>query len=269
MAGSIPRFHQSMAKVLITQCPAALKWQLENGRVPSRQMEKGTLVDQLVFGGLNAHVIQATLSSGKRKGERATNYQCPAAKDEADEARARGQVPVFEHELEEAKQHAEHIRAALHDFGVDLEQCERQVTHQWVSPEGVLCEGTPDLRDVPKVKVVTFDLKVGYTANPDIWDRKLDTDGCDLQAAAYEEQAQFQYPGLPTEHYIIAAETEAWCPVSIMPVSESYMEIGRKKWARAKRIWLDCWERDEWPGYRPRPLSPPNYVVMREEFAQP
>lgn len=256
-----------MAKVLITSCPAALKWQIDNGRVPSRQMETGTLVDQLVFGGLNVHVIQATLTSGKRKGERATNYQCPAAKEEADAARAKGKVPVFQHELDEANGHAARIRSALLDHEINLDQCERQAKHEWVSPDGVECEGTPDLRLPPTNRVVTLDLKVGFTANPDVWDRKLDSDCCDLQAAAYEEQANYQYPGLPTEHLIVAAETEAWCPVTIMPVSEAYLEIGRRKWARAKRIWRECWERNEWPGYTARPLSPPTYVLMREEYA--
>lgn len=266
-----PRFRQSMARVLINECPAALKWQIDQGefaRKPTRNMEKGTLVHQLVLGGVQFHTITATLASGKNKGKTATNFQCAAAKEEADAVRARGFVPVFEHELKELQHLASNVRMALLEFGVDLEACEREKTHQWTSPEGIECEGTPDLRLIMPSQVITFDLKVGYTANPDDWDRKLDADCSDLQAAAYEEQAQSEHGDLPKQHIIVAAETEAWCPVSILPVSESYMEIGRKKWTRAKHIWRNCCEDDKWPGYQSRPVSPPNYVIQREEFLQ-
>lgn len=262
------RLRQSMCKLLLTECPAALKWQLDHGREPSRVMEKGTLVHQMVLGGVKFHVIQAKLASGKRKGQTATNFQCTAAKEEADEAREGGLIPVFEHELEELQTLAQNVKAALHDFGVVLEDCERENTHQWTSLEGIECEGTPDLRRIGN-SIDTFDLKVGYTANPDNWDGKLYSDGADVQAAAYEEQAQAEHGlRLPTRHFIVAAETEAWCPVTILPVSECYMEIGRKRWARAKRIWQQCWETGVWPEYSSRPLSPPNYIVQREEFAQ-
>lgn len=269
ITGRWPRFHQSMGRTLITECPAALKWQLDNGFKATRNMEKGTMVHQLVLGGgVRFHTIQATLASGKKKGQRATNFQCTAAAEEAEDARSRGLVPVFERELEELHQLAANVRTALAAYGIDLEACEREKTHQWTSPEGIECEGTPDLRLIERHQILTLDLKVGYTANPDDWDRKLDADCSDLQAAAYEEQAEEEHGSLPKQHIIVAAETEAWCPVSIMPVSESYMEIGRKKWARAKHIWRNCCEDDKWPSYRARPLSPPNYVIQREEFIQ-
>lgn len=267
-SGRWPRFHQSMARTLIKECPAALKWQIENGFKQSRDMEKGTLVHQMVLGGLQFHVITATLASGPNKGKRATNFQCTAAREEAERVRANGFVPVFEHELLELQELAHGIRVAIAAYGIDLDACEREKMHQWTSPEGIECEGTPDARLVTPTGIITLDLKVSYTANPDDWDRKLDADCSDLQAAAYEEQAQAEHGDLPKQHIIVAAETEAWCPVSILPVSESYMEIGRKKWARAKHIWRNCCEDDKWPGYQSRPVSPPNYVIQREEFLQ-
>ncbi len=265
----VPRFHQSMCKTLLNECPAALKWQLDNGgfRKPTRGMEKGSLVHQLVLGGYQFHTMQAKLASGPNKGQRATNFQCKAAQEEADDVRSRGFIPVFAHELEELEALAANVRTALVMAGVELDKCERELTHQWTSPDGIECEGTPDFRFVRPV-IDTFDLKVGYTANPDIWDKKLYDDGADIQAAAYEEQAHEQYGNVPTRHFIVAAETEAWCPVSIMQVSETYLEIGRKRWARAKRIWRACWESGEWPEYSTRPLTPPNHIVQREEFAQ-
>lgn len=266
---AIPRLHQSMCKPLLNECPAALKWQLDHGgfRKPTRGMEKGSLVHQLVLGGFQFHTLQAKLASGPNKGQPATNFQCTAAREEADEVRARGFIPVFAHELEELELLASNVRSTLLEFGVVLEQCEREQTHQWTSPDGIECEGTPDLRRVGPV-IDTFDLKVGCTANPDNWDAKLYADGADIQAAAYEEQARAQYGDAPTRHFIVAAETEAWCPVTILPVSESYLEIGRKRWARAKRIWRQCWDTGVWPEYFPRPLTPPGYVIQREEYLQ-
>lgn len=269
----IPRFRQSMCKPLLTESPAALKWQLDHGREPTRQMEKGTLVHAMVLGTVAFHVIQATLASGKRKGERATNFQCTAAQVEADEARASGLIPVFQAELEELQRLAENVRRALREHGADPCECECEKPHQWLGDAGLFgagveCEGTPDMRSVGAT-IDTYDIKVGFTANPDRWDSKLYDDCADIQAAAYEEQALSQHgTGRPTRHFIVAAELDKHCPVTILPLSECYLELGRKRWLRGKRLWQRCWETGEWPGYVSRPLSPPNYIIQREEFIQ-
>lgn len=260
-----PRFRQSMAKVLLQECPAALAWQMGEGlheRKPTRGMERSTLVHAMVLGGAQFHTIGAKLKSG----EDATDFKCPAAREEAERVRAAGFIPVFSTELELIRELANHIKQAIRDEGIDLDACEREQHHEWTSPEGIECEGTPDLRLVAD-GIWTYDIKVGYTANPDEWDRKLDTDHTDMQLSAYEEQAAFEHGNVPQQHFVIAAELEGWCPVTIMPVTESYMEeVGRKKWRRAKRRWQECWATGIWPGYRGRALVPPEYVVRREEF---
>lgn len=254
-----------MAKVLLQECPAALDWQMNEGmhaRKPTRPMEKSTLVHAMVLGGAQFHTISAKLKSG----EDATDFKSPAAREEAERVRATGFIPVFAKELGEIRELAQHIKQAIRDAAIDLDACEREQHHEWTSPEGIDCEGTPDLRLIAGT-IWTFDIKVGYSANPDEWDRKLDTDCVDMQMSAYEEQAAFEHGDIPQQHFVIGAELEGWCPVTIMPITESYMEeVGRKKWARAKRLWRKCWETGEWPGYRGRPLVPPEYVIRREEF---
>lgn len=67
-------------------------------------------------------------------------------------------------------------------------------------------------------------------------------------------------------HWLLAIEAESLVAV-LCPLSEAYLEIGRLRWERAQRIWMQCLESKEWPGYKSRYLVPPQYVYDRETKA--
>ena len=247
----IPRLRQSIAKVIVMECPAIAKAVYDGEhRAPSRAMEKGTLVDQLVFGGANFHVIDAA------------DYRTKKAQTERDEARESGMVPVLADEFEPARKLAGNIKSRLLMEGIDLEQCEKQRTLKWTSEGGVDCEGTPDLC----LKNITIDLKVGHTANPDKLEQHLYDQGWHIQGAAYQEAVRYNSVGeYPGRHYLVCAETKSGADcITIAPLSPAYIDLGMRAWRRAQVIWVQCWATNEWPEYTSRPLQPPRNVLFRE-----
>lgn len=245
----IPRLRQSMAKVLVQECPAIAKAVYDGEqRAPSRAMEKGTLVDQLVFGGSNFHVIDAD------------SYRTKKAQEERDTARENGMVPVLADEFEPARKLAGNIKSRLLMEGIDLGACEKQKTLQWTSAEGVECEGTPDLF----IGANTVDLKCGHTANPDKLEQHLYEMGWHIQGAAYQEAVRSD-SGPGGRHYLVCAETKSGADcITIAPLSPAYIELGMRAWRRAQHIWVQCWTTNEWPEYTARPLQPTKNAMFRE-----
>lgn len=272
---SIPRLHQSTVKDLL-KCPAIAKHRLDVERKkPTKSMERGTLVDQLVFGGASFHTVSARLKSGPKKGELATTWQCAEAQEQAKEARARGQVPVFEHELEAAQQTAGAVRARLLEEGIDLGTCKKQVTVQWTSRLGVECEGTPDLVYLVMeglrgrefvAKIITIDLKVGENADPEYLDDHIYNMGWDIQAAAYLEALCALFPSAEgrAEHWVLASDANPPNCITFAPLSAAYLGIGQERWERGQKVWLQCHETGVWPEYTNRPLSPTKRVYFKE-----
>lgn len=257
------RLHQSIAKVLLTECPAVARHQLDNPeqKKVTREMDMGSLVDAFVFGGATYHTISAD------------DYRKKATQEERDAARERGQIPILEREIEPARRLAGAIRAKLLEIGFDLEHCLKQHHMKWTSPEqphigegGVLCAGTPDLAELRPREWLTIDLKVGGDISPDYLDRHIVNQGWHIQAAAYQEAGHVLHPETQGRggHWLLAAETSGAMLIELYPFSEMMLDMGRHAWARAQRIWRKCQETGEWPGYQARPLMPPNYAYEQE-----
>lgn len=262
---TIPRLRQSTAKVLVMECPAIGYHQyMQEQREPTRAMEKGTLVDQLVFGGLNFHTIDAK------------DYRTKKAQEERDGARERGQVPVLAGELDEAKQLAGLIKSRLLDEGIDLGKCLKQHYIEWTTLDGCPAAGTPDLVLIGDGTVQTIDLKVGHTANPDRLEQHLYDQGWHIQGAAYQEAYGFQLGcsrqngkdygwRMPGQHWLVCAEAKSGANcITVAPLSPAYIELGMNAWKRAQKIWQHGWATNEWPEYKSRPLMPTKSVMFRE-----
>lgn len=250
------RLHQSIAKVLVTQCPAVARYQLDHPeeKKPSREMDLGSLVDQMVFGGAGWHTIDAD------------SYRTKKAQQERNAAYERGQVPVLAKNVEDAQRLAGRIRSRLMEEGIDLNDCRKQQRMEWVSQLGVLCAGTPDLAILHPSEWVTVDLKVGSRTEPVYLGNHVVDQGWHIQAAAYQEAGHELYPRTERRgrHFVLAAETGGAQMVQLHPLSEMMMDMGRHAWVRAQRIWLDCQRKNEWPEYQSRELMPSNWSYELE-----
>lgn len=277
MTVELVRFRQSLAKTLLGKSPAHVAWELtEERRKATSKMNRGTLIDQLVFGQTNYHTVTAPYASGPRKGQPAEDWTSKAAKDERAAAEERGQLPVLQHELDNAREVAGGIRAALMAEDIDLSTCVVQHTIQWDGPGGVKCEGTPDLYFVHRdeegapICVDTIDLKTGDNANPEWLDGHVHAMGWDIQAAAYQEAVHSLFPEANQrgQHWLLVAECEGPRCITFEPLSSAYMDIGYSRWTKACLTWKQCIETGVWPEYPKRPISPSRSVMFKEGLTQ-
>lgn len=277
-----PRLRQSIAKELVTKSPEHVRQIIEGEmtRKASKQMKRGTIVDQLVFGGANFQVVDAKYKSGPRKGQPCADWTATEARAQRDEIEKTGMLAVLPHDLEKAQTIAGRVKSVLLAQNFDPKHCHLQNTLTWTTALGVEAEGTPDfdhvvvnrtpdeLGNTPPKRVDTFDLKVVENCNPDVLDKVVFDYGYDIQGAAYQEAVHKNWSTVQERgmHWLLAIEAESLVAV-LCPLSEAYLELGSLRWERAQRIWVRCLESKEWPGYKSRYLVPPQYVYDMETKA--
>lgn len=280
-----PRFRQSIAKVLLADCPelARLELMRELERKPSGAMDEGSLLDYLVFG-LNDRyeVVDARYKSGPRQGEPVTDWTSKDAQEQRRAIRERGLLPVLDCEYDALLPAAQAIKARILELADEMAGGHpRSILYQpkleWTSSLGVECEGTPDvaiavhLRDV--TKLCTIDVKHSAALRPAKMQRQVFDMGWDVQAAAYAEGVVFceEHMGdggraaFHMDHVILATSS---LELKMRPIarrlSDAYMQIGRNRWAKAQAKWKMCLESGDWPGYSEDPIEPSHYLVRTE-----
>jgi hypothetical protein len=278
-----PRFRQSYAKTLLTDCPALVKKQLDNdSRNPTRAMQKGSLLDYLTFGLDDRYeVVDARYKSGPREGELATDYTCKEAREAKEDILSRGLTPALEVEIDALAPTARALRARIqlmaeemsggraagHDYAIEY-----QPHMEWTSELGVDCHGTPDvvvlvfMRDL--IKVCTIDVKHTAFLQPAKFDRQVYSMCWDVQGMAYAEgskawaESEHSTPAFHMDHYILASSSlELGLPPCARPLAPTYKEVGRRRWNKAQGMWKECLASGSWPSYQETPVEPNRYVV--------
>lgn len=266
---------QSMAKVLLTDCAAELRHQLEHGRVATRAMEGGSLLDYLVFGlDSKYEVVDARYASGERVGEQCTDWTSKASQLARKEATARGLLAALPIEIDEMEPQAAEARARFAELR-EQDTVHLQQTIRWTSELGLACTGTPDwvLINTRTGCVRTADLKRVASVNPLKLQRQIAEMCWEVQAAAYREAAlalalQEWEEGLPVPwhggHTVIACQAEGRKAVRAYPLDAVFMEGGKKRWEKAQRKWLECIATGNWPDYPEDPIGPTLYYTRTE-----
>jgi hypothetical protein len=268
------RFRQSYAKTLLEYCPAVLKRQLDGERRTTKAMDAGSLVDYVLFKRTDLfEVVDARYKSGPRQGEPAADWTCGEAREQAEEIRARGLLPVLECELDAAEEEAAPVRKRLDEL-VGGNTLFEQPKLLWVSTLGVECAGTPDAVIVEHSAGVRL-LTVVDIKRTDQRLKKLQRQvyemGWDVQAAAYEEGALYceRQMGGPDDivlyqrHVILTVDGVA--PPCARELEPFYREIGRRRWEKAQRIFRECVDSGNWPGYPETPIEASYYLVRTME----
>lgn len=117
-------------------------------------------------------------------------------------------------------------------------------TIEWTAL-GRACRGTPDKYDLSHV----VDLKTTRCANPDWFVREATRMHYEAQLAWYSDAIEAAHGFRPAGAYIIAVESVAPYPVTVLRLTDRALEQGRK----LARLWLErllsCEAANEWPGY--------------------
>jgi hypothetical protein len=180
------------------------------------------------------------------------DWKKPAAREEATEARRRGQTPMLRKEWDQASSIVDAARDELACWDIEpglLADGKPEQTITWTDPVfEVACRCRPDwLRDD---LTVIEDVKTSSRgADPAFFARKTVPDfGYDLRAAMYLRGLKAA-TGVAAVWRWIVVETVPPYVVSVVTPSELMLAVGNAKLDRALEMWRDCLATGLWPAY--------------------
>jgi len=249
----LPSLSNSLSKLLVNQTPMHAYYEhprLNKARMfeekePTRAMEIGTAFHK-IFLGKGRDVIQVPFE----------NYRKDAARIMRDEARAAGQVPILQDDMQRVDRMVEAARDQL--AGTRFEKMftggKAEVTMAWQEQNGVWCRGRLDylpdyVREGGHVEIADMKTTSG-SSHADDWQSIAFDKSYDYQSVLYPRGLQKLIPGL--------GEVEFWFAVIEQdePHALNMVRMGRQAIAEAEemvelaiKMWGVCMKRGEWPGF--------------------
>lgn len=240
---------QSGAKTLLKEGgPALFAWQRDHPHVPTKEMELGTAAHKLVLGaGQELHEVKAD------------NWTTKAAKQDRDDARKAGKLPLLTKELATVRAMAEALRQ--HEWAQRLltQPGRPEMSAFWQHPDYKLWRRLrwdympePD----PRRRPVLADYKTTVNAGPKLFAKSIADFGyhqqadwyCDGYAAMFGDRIG-DYPVMA----FIVQEKEPPYRVAVYELHQDALRFGRQRNEEAMRIYRECTETGDWPGYEPGP----------------
>jgi hypothetical protein len=226
---SLPvRFHH--LKTIGTKSPAHLRRLLlvaEDDQTYS--MERGTATHALLFG---TRKVVGYHEGKQRRGKEWDAFE--AANTDAEILSAS--------DYERATRMAEAV--SVHADAMRVLTGTQEQTILW-KQQGRDCRATPDNRTIEFVT----ELKTTKDSQPDKFTRQAIWMGYHAQLAWYMQAMLQSGKGLPREAFIVAVESSAPYPVTVLRLTKRALEMGE----RLVRLWWErlraCEESGEWPAY--------------------
>lgn len=139
---------------------------------------------------------------------------------------------------------------------------EAEVSLSWADDEtGIPCKARLDRRSPHIAGGAIVDLKKTRDASKRAFERAIYTYGYHLQAGWYIDGCHDV--GLAAEHFVIIAQ-EDFPPyaTAVYRVNEAAIDAGRETMRPLVRLYAECVEKNEWPGYAPdvRDVFLPDYA---------
>ena len=242
----IPRLSPSIAKILIEKSPAHAfqAHRLLGGRKDdnfSEAKDRGLILESIIFGfGLNSvrfKIIQAD------------SYRTNDAKNQRNEARDNGQIPILDCDCQEYLDLGNILVKKINQQGIHFNNGEFQKHVEWNSIEGVDCHGYLDYYKHSSATII--DLKIMDDVSPKKFAKSFIDFGYDIQASAYIEGIETICPELlgRVNMLFIACESSSPHIVQLYEMSGMMRSLGQSKWQFAKDKWKQCMEDEYWPGY--------------------
>lgn len=180
------------------------------------------------------------------------DWRKDAVKAWRDEAYAKWQVPLLDHERSFVTETAERIREVLASFGTLSFERTMVYKHYLPRDDGgdpkfvwVRGRGDIDTND----GAYDIDLKSATNADPIDWVKFAALrGGYDVQAAI-RHNGHLRLGKRPREMLWLVIEFEPPYDIAVLGVTESLLTIGRKKLDVAAQRWRACLDSDKWPSY--------------------
>lgn len=191
------------------------------------------------------------LLTGKGRGIRVIpfdSYTTKAAREQRDQARAAGYVPLnqSQHERVERMLRAARHQMRLHGIGDPFEGGENEVTLIWQAGS-IYNRLLVDCLDRERRVAYDYKTAAGY-AEPEAWVRAAMAHGVDIRAAHYLDGLERTFGGSWRYRFVVQEKDQPHC-LSVIEFSEGAIFMANKKLARARELWRMCLDTGTWPGW--------------------
>lgn len=174
------------------------------------------------------------------------NWRTKAAQHDREKARAEGLIPVLAHEMAKPNAMAEAVLANTDARRLFEAEGASEVSAFATCPEtGVRMRARADR--VSGADLVDLKTTAG-SAKPEEFARAAFKFGYDLQDAHYEDVFSAAV-GWDGAFKFVVVETRAPYLVSVVRLRSDYLDIGRDKSMKARRVYAECLAAGLWPGY--------------------
>lgn len=250
----------SGARTLTTSCPARFKWEQENDRPDTPDLEFGRAWHSLLLGG--PPVVEITAKTRGTKAE--------------EDARARGEIPLITKDYDTALAMIEALHQ--HDEAGPLFARPGRTEQTYVArdPEtGVLCKIRIDFEpDVAGGRVLIVDGKTAKSVKPREFAKSMADYGYHQQGAFYRAVRRWLGLDIPPAFVLVAQEKKPPYLVLVASPDEEAMAWGDELNRRALHLYRRCTELNQWPGYDAPPedqgvhrLALPGWQIAQYEAA--
>ena len=182
----------------------------------------------------------------------AADWRSKDAKEQRDQARLAGKIPLLAHKWQDVQDMAAAARMQLGDHEakpIPFRGGKAEQTLIWREGD-IWCRARLDwLHDDHSA---IDDLKTSSTSvNPDSWSRTLFNSGYDLQAAFYLRGLKAISGGgaRGTEFRFIAIENYKPFALAVIALAPDALALADRKVSQAIALWGECLKRNRWPGY--------------------
>lgn len=235
----------SIARTLLSQSPGHARWQMDNPR-ESKAFDIGRAAHRSLLGKGDDFAVcpdELLASNGA--------MSTKAAKEWAEEMRARGITPIKADEAEAVAAMAAAAREHLSLCGLTLDPAHSEVA-AFGKVEEVWCRALID--NAPDGADWLLDAKTTTDASPEACIRSVTAYGYDVQAAHYLETWKAA-TGEDRRFLFLFVEKEAPHGCSLVELYSDptdpadWMVSAREKTAEARAIWTECRATGHWPMY--------------------
>lgn len=235
-------------KTLATRTPAHYQWDRTRPKF-SDAFTLGTAAHSLILEGDTSGIVVVE----------ADNWLTKAAKEQKTEALASGKQPLLTKEMTQVWEM--HSAVMRHPQARELFTGHRAEESVFWDEDGLMLKCRPDAWQPGRL----VDLKTTVDASPRAFGKTAYNFGYHQSAAHYIDGVKAA-TGEELPFTFVLVEKTAPYLVSVVELDWEAIDLGRGLNDRAKRIYRECTNTGNWPGYpTAEPIALPNYAVYETE----
>jgi hypothetical protein len=229
-------------KLLPPSCPALFRWEQDNPPAPKQVFDFGSAAHQMVLGGgPDLGIVDAP------------DWRTADARQERDDIRAEGGVPLLRHEYDQVQAMADAVRrhpVASALFDVDHGRPEQSLYwrhHETGVQRRARLDWLPD--SVPGRRMVIPDFKTSPSADLESISKSSANYGYYMQAAWYLDAVRaLGLAEKPAFVFVFQMKTPPYL-ISVVELDQNAIDLGRSLNTTALHIYRECVESSRWPDF--------------------